>query len=161
MTCGRKVWREEVAGGIISGFRLLAAAGQDCPSVPDSLAAHQRRFGRPPRWLAADRGVYSAANEAAARQAGVKHIFIPYAGKAPPARMAPERTAWCRRGLRRRAGMEGGISVWRRRVGLDRGREHGEAGCKRWVGWGIVAANLGPMAHTLAARSAQQAARAA
>jgi len=63
---GRKVWLEEVEGGLISGYRVLAEAGQDVPYLPDSLVAHQRRFGRPPRLLAADRGVYSAANEAVA-----------------------------------------------------------------------------------------------
>jgi transposase, IS5 family len=102
---GRKVRLEEVEGGIISGYRILAEAGQDFPYLPDSLVTHQQRFGRPPRLLAADRGVYSAANEAAAQQAGVTRIVIPYAGKAPPTRVAQERTAWFRRGLRFRAGI--------------------------------------------------------
>jgi IS5 family transposase len=54
---GRKVWLEEVEGGLISGYRLLAEAGQDSPSLADSLAGHQRRCGKPPWLLAADRGV--------------------------------------------------------------------------------------------------------
>jgi transposase, IS5 family len=158
---GRKVWLEEVEGGLISGYRILAEAGQDFPYLPDSLVAHQQRFGRPPWLLAADRGVYSAANEAVAQQAGVTRIVIPYAGKAPPARVAQERAAWFRRGFRFRAGIEGRISVLRRRFGLDRCREHGEAGLGRWVGWGIMTANLAKIAHTLAGRSALPRARAA
>jgi IS5 family transposase len=158
---GRKVWLEEVEGGILSGYRLLAEAGQDFPSLPASLIAHQRRFGRPPRLLAADRGVYSAATEAMAPQAQITHGVIPYAGKPPPARVAYERTAWFRRGLRFRAGLEGRISVRRRRFGLDRCRDHGEAGLERWVGWGVVTANLATIAHIWAGRSAQRAARAA
>jgi transposase, IS5 family len=158
---GRKVWLEEVEGGLISGYRILAEAGQDFPYLPASLAVHQQRFGRPPRLLAADRGVYSAANEATAQQARVKRIVIPYAGKPPPARVAQERTAWFRRGLRFRAGIEGRISVLRRRFGLDRCRDHGEAGLGRWVGWGIVTANLVTIAHTLARRSAPSMAKAA
>jgi IS5 family transposase len=150
---GRKGWVEDVAGGLISGYRLLAEAGQDFPDLPDSLAAHQQRFGRPPGLLAADRGGYSATNEAVAQQAGGTRIVIPYAGKAPPARVAPERAAWFRRGLRFRAGIEGRISGLRRRFGLDRSREHGEAGLGRWVGWGIVTANLGTIAPTMAGRS--------
>jgi transposase, IS5 family len=158
---GRKVWLEEVEGGIISGYRILAEAGQDFPYLPESLGAHQQRFGRPPRLLAADRGVYAAANEAMAQQAGVKHVVIPYAGKPPPARAAYERTAWFRRGCRFRAGIEGRISVLRRRGSLARCRDHGEAGLGRWVGWGIVTANLVTIAHTLAGRLAHRVAQAA
>jgi transposase, IS5 family len=158
---GRKVWLEEVEGGIISGYRILAEAGQDFPYLPDSLAAHQQRFGKPPWLLAADRGVYSAANEAVAHQVRINRVVIPYAGKPPPARVAQERTAWFRRGLRFRAGIEGRISVLRRRGGLDRCRDHGEAGLGRWVGWGIVTANLVKIAHTLVGRLAPHVAKAA
>jgi hypothetical protein len=56
--------------------------------------------------------------------------------------VAHERAAWFRRGFRFRAGIEGRISVLRRRFGLDRCRDHGEAGLGRWVGWGIVTASL-------------------
>ena len=152
---GRKVWLAEVEGGLISGYRLLTEAGQDFPYLTGSLVAHQRQFGKPPWLVAADRGAYSAANEAMAHQARVRRVVIPYAGKAPPARIAYERAAWFRRGLRFRAGIEGRISVLRRRFELDRCRDHGEAGLGRWVGWGIVTANLVKIAHTLAGRSAR------
>lgn len=158
---GRKVWLEEVEGGILSGYRILAEAGQDFPYLPDRLVAHQRRFGRPPRLLAADRGVYSAAHEAMAHQARITRVVIPYAGKPPPARVADERTAWFRRGCRCRAGIEGRLSVLRRRFGLDRCRDPGDAGFRRWVGGGIVTANLATIAHTLVGRSVQRAARVA
>jgi transposase, IS5 family len=158
---GRKVWLEAVEGGLISGDRLLTEAGQDSPYLPESLVAHQQRVGRPPRLLAADRGVYSAANEAVAHQARVTRIVIPYAGKAPSSRVAQERTAWFRRGLRFRTGIEGRISVLRRRGALDRCRNHGEAGLGRWVGWGIVTANLMKIAHTPAGRLAHHPAKAA
>ena len=158
---GRKVWLEEVEGGLISGYRILTEAGQDFPYLPDSLVAHQQRFGHPPRLLAADRGVYSAANEAIAQQARVKRIVIPYAGKPPPTRIAQERTAWFRRGWRFRAGIEGRISVLRRRFGLGRCQAHGEAGLGRWVGWGILTANLVTIGHRVADRSTRSTRRAA
>jgi hypothetical protein len=152
---------EAVEGGLLSGYRILAAAGQDFPYVPDSLVAHEQRFGRPPRWLATDRGVYSAANEAKAPQARVRRLVIPYAGKAPPARVAQERSAWFRRALRFRAGLEGRISILSRRCGLDRCGDHGEAGLGRWVDWGIVTANLITMARTVTGQSARRIHRAA
>jgi hypothetical protein len=52
---GHMAWLEGVEGGILSGYRIPPEAGQDFPFVPDSLMAHQRRFGRPPRLQAADR----------------------------------------------------------------------------------------------------------
>mgnify|MGYP001353041627 CR=1 FL=1 len=53
---GRKLWLEEVEGGIISGYRLLEEPGQDDPYLAQSLTDHQRRFGHPPWLLAGDRG---------------------------------------------------------------------------------------------------------
>jgi hypothetical protein len=49
--------RRLVAGGLLSGSRILAEAGPDFPSRPDRRAAQAQRVGRPPQWLAADRGV--------------------------------------------------------------------------------------------------------
>ena len=157
---GRKLWLEEVEGGIIAGWRLLEAPGQDAPQLGPSLTAHRQRFGKPPRLLTADRGVFSPRNEAQAERAGVRRVAIPAAGRASgtPERSRKERQGWFRRGLRFRAGIEGRISVLQRCYGLDRCRDHGERGMGRWVGWGIVAANLERIARTVAARAQAQAA---
>jgi transposase, IS5 family len=149
---GRKVWLGEVEGGLITHYRLVADLGLDAPYLMPTLAGHVVRFGKPPHLVAGDRGVYSADNEQQAQQLGVKRVVIPYAGRASPPRVAQERSAWFRRGFRFRAGIEGRISVLRRRFGLDRCLAHGEAGLGRWVGWGILTANLTPIAHTLATR---------
>jgi IS5 family transposase len=53
---GRKVLLDEVAGGMISGYRLLAEPGSDAPSLKASRENHPERFGRAPRLLAGDRG---------------------------------------------------------------------------------------------------------
>jgi transposase, IS5 family len=157
---GRKLWLEEVDGGIVSGWRLLEAPGQDTPQLVPSLAAHRQRFGKPPRLLTADRGVFSPRNEAQAERAGVRRVAIPAAGRASgtPERSRMERQRWFRRGLRFRAGIEGRISVLQRCYGLDRCRDQGERGLGRWVGWGIVAANLERIARTVAAREPAHAA---
>jgi transposase, IS5 family len=152
---GRKLWLEEVDGGIVSGWRLLDHAGQDAAHLGPSLEAHRARFGRPPWLVAADRGVFSPHNEAQAYQFGVSRVAIPATGRRrPPERARTEKQRWFRRGLRFRAGIEGRISVLQRCSGLDRCRDHGEAGLGRWVGWGIVSANLTRIARTLVARAA-------
>src|SRR6266852_1735763 len=139
---GRKVLLDEVEGGIISGYRLLPEPGSDAPYLKASLENHQERFGKAPHLLAGDRSFYSPTNEALAKQMGVKRVAIPYAGKAPPERVKEEKQRWFRTGYRFRAGIEGRISVAKRRFGLDCCRDHGEAGMGRWVGWGVVTANL-------------------
>ncbi len=157
---GRKLWLDEVDGGIISRYVVLDHPGQDQPYLAGSLAAHQARFGHPPWLVAGDRGVYSAPNERLAEQAGVQRIVLPATGKPSAERREQERTGWWRRGFRFRAGIEGRISVLRRGFQLDRCRDQGEAGMGRWVGWGILAHNLAKIAATVAHRSARQGAQA-
>ena len=148
---GRKLWLEEVDGGIVSGWRVLDQAGPDAAYLAPSLAAHQARFGRPPWLVAGDRSVFSCANEAHAKQIGVARVVLAASGRANNAeRIKMAKQGWFRRGFRFRAGIEGRISVLQRCYGLDRCRDHGEAGLERWIGWGLVTANLTRMARTLA-----------
>src|SRR5262249_41139750 len=68
---GRKVRLDEVEGGIVTGYQVLAVGGgTDQPYLADALEAHRRHFGRAPDLLAADRGLSSPDNERLARQAG-------------------------------------------------------------------------------------------
>ena len=151
---GRKLWLDEVDGGIVSRYSLLDQPGQDQPYLAGSLAGHEERFGHPPWLLAGDRGVYSVAHERLAEQAGVQRIVLPATGKPSAERRQQERTGWWRRGFRFRAGIEGRISVLRRTFGLDRCRDHGEAGMGRWVGWAVLAHNLAKIAQTVTRRAA-------
>jgi transposase, IS5 family len=151
---GRKVWLEEVEGGIISGYRLLEEAGPEHACLKGSLERHREQFGQAPWLLAGDRGVSSPENERLAREMGVKRVALPYTGKAPPERVKQERQRWFVRGYRFRAGIEGRISVLHRRFGLDRCLDRGEAGMGRWVGWAIVTSNLLQIARRQAARQA-------
>ncbi len=155
---GRKLWLEEVDGGIVSGWRLLDQPGQDTAYLMPSVAAHQERFGQPPWLVAADRGVFSPANERQAKAVGVRQMVLPAAGKITPEQAHTEKQRWFRRGFRFRAGIEGRISVLQRCYGLGRCRDHGEEGMGRWIGWGIVAGNLERIARTMTARQQAQAA---
>lgn len=126
---GRKPRLGEVEGGIITGFAMLPqGGGQDQPYPPEALADHKRRFGRPPRLLATDRGMASAENERLARQAGVRHVALPHVGKVPPERRAEERGLRFRERYRFRAGTEFRIHVLKRDYGLRRCRYRGERG---------------------------------
>ena len=49
---GRKILIDEVDGGIISRYEILAHSGSERSELPESLGAHQERFGRLSCWLA-------------------------------------------------------------------------------------------------------------
>jgi transposase, IS5 family len=152
---GRKLVLDEVEGGIISRYEILKnGGGQDYPYLKASLEGHQQRFGKPPDLLAGDRGLYTPDNEQLAKDFGVKRVVLPKTGRVSPERREHERQGWFRRGFRFRAGVEGRISVLKRCQGLDVCLNHGEDGFGRWVGWGIVTANLLRIARTQVARQA-------
>jgi transposase, IS5 family len=149
---GRKVWLEEVEGGIVTGYRILEGNPSDEKQLQPTLENHLRLFGRPPWLVATDRGVYSAANEEAARSLGVKRVGLPKKGAKTEERQRYERQGWFRRAKRFRAGIEGRISVMKRRGYLGRCRDKGEEGFGRWIGWGVLSSNLNAIARAEAAR---------
>ena len=152
---------DEVDGGIVSHFAILDDVGLEHPHFVASLDAHQERFGHPPELVAGDRGLYSPENEARARDRGVKRIVLPQTGRLSKERQQHERQRWFRRGFRCRAGAGGRIHVLKRDDGLERCRDHGEAGFGRGVCWGIVAHHLAQIARAQAARASRPKRRAA
>ena len=108
---GRKVVLDEVDGGIISRYEVLAESGSERSQLPESLLAHQEHFGRAPDLLAGDRGLYSSENEKEAQEAGVKRVVFPKSGRLSEERQRHEKQGWFKRGFRFRAGIEGRISV--------------------------------------------------
>ena len=149
---GRKVWLSEVDGGIVSGFWILEGNAGDEAQLKPALDDHLRLFGKPPELVAADRNVHSKENEGLAKEMGVKKVCLPKAGKKGAEREEYERQRWFKRARKFRAGIEGRISVMKRREHLGRCRDKGEEGFGRWVGWGVLTTNLGTIAQTLAAR---------
>ena len=149
---GRKVWLCEAEGGIVSGYWVLEGNAGDEAQLRPALEDHIRLFGKPPELVAADRNVHSKENELVAKEMGVKKVCLPKAGKKSAEREEYERQGWFKRARRFRAGIEGRISVMKRREHLGRCRDKGEEGFGRWVGWGVLTANLDTIAQTLAAR---------
>jgi IS5 family transposase len=149
---GRKVRLDEVEGGIVSHYEVLAGNPADSGQVAPALDAHIAQFGHPPDLFAGDRGFHSAEAERVAEAKGVRRVALPKPGAKSAERRAHEGQGWFRRARRFRAGVEGRISALKRRGFLGRCRDRGEAGFERWVGWGILTHNLATTARTLAAR---------
>jgi transposase, IS5 family len=83
---------------------------------------------------------------------GVRRVALPKKGAKNEERQRHERQGWFRRARRFRAGIEGRISVMKRRGQLGRCRDKGEEGFGRWIGWGILTSNLHTIARAEAAR---------
>jgi IS5 family transposase len=149
---GRKLWLAEADGGIVTDVQVLDGNPPDAPHVAPTLDRHTRQFGRPPGLLAGDRGCSTAAVRRDAATAGVRRVALPHTGPPTAASRARERERWFRRGYRWRAGIEGRIGVLQRAYGLDRCPDHGAAGLERWVGLGVLTANLVTIARATAAR---------
>ena len=147
---GHKVNFAEVEHGLISDWHVVRLGNPlDEQMLPPLLRQHRRRFGHVPKVLAGDRGVFSPANEKLARRMGVKEIVLPQRGHCTAKRRAHEKQTWFKKGHRFRNGIEGRISVVKRTVQLRRCAYRGLDGFERWVGWGILVANLVVIARTL------------
>ena len=81
---------------------------------------HLRQFDKPPELVVADRNVHSKDNERLAKGFGVKKVCLPKAGKKSALREEYEGQGWYKRARRFRAGIEGRISVMKRREYLGR-----------------------------------------
>jgi IS5 family transposase len=150
---GRHLVLDEVEGGIVTGYRILPAGEGERHELERAVAHHRAVFGHPPHLVAADRGFHVPGQDSAFQQAGVKHVAVPWKGKAAPERRALEHSRTWRRHYRWRAGIEGRIHSLRRDFGLKRCRDHGEVGMERSVGWGILASNLRQIGQTCAKRA--------
>jgi IS5 family transposase len=149
---GHKVWLDEIEGGIVTNYQVLEGNPPDRDRWQPTLEHHVQQFGKPPNQASADRGVYSPDNEAYATEIGVKRVILPKPGRKSATRRQHEQQRWFKRGRRFHAGVEGRISVLKRKHGLGRCLYHGEDGFERWVGWGVIAGNLAVMGTALAAR---------
>src|SRR5437764_955801 len=145
---GRLVTLDEVEGGLVTRYEILEHPEEHGQAI-DAVTHHREVFARPPRLVAADRGVHSADTEEKLKAAGVKQVAIPAVGKASEERKALERTPRFRRGYRWRAGIEGRIASLRRDYGWRICRYHGQDGMERWLGLGVIASNLRHIAQTI------------
>jgi IS5 family transposase len=139
---GKLVQVQEAENQIITHYEMYDKRPSDQHLLLPAVEAHQRKFGRAPRLIAADAGYYSHANEEGAHALGVKHVSIPNRSTRSEARRQLEKQPWFKQGQKWRTGCEGRISVVKRRHGLERCRYRGGDGMKRWVGLGVIADNL-------------------
>jgi len=139
---GNLVKLQEAENQIITHYEVFDKRPSDRHLLLPAVETHRRQFGRVPRWVAADAGFYSRANEQGAQALRVKYVSIPNRSTRSEERRRWEKQRWFKRAQAWRTGCEGRISVIKRRHGLARCRYHGIQGMRRWVGLGVIANNL-------------------
>lgn len=139
---GKMVKVQEVEQQIVTHYEVYDQRPSDTDLLIPAIEVHEQQFGKPPRLVAADAGFFSAHNEAAAHERGVKRVAIPNLGTKSAERKKLQKKRWFRNAQKWRTGCEGRISLLKRRHGLNRCRYKGSAGIKRWVGLGVIADNL-------------------
>jgi IS5 family transposase len=139
---GRLVRIDEVENGLVSNYFVAPGNLGDQQQWMPALQAHLELFGQAPRLAAADRGFFSAANEEAAHQLGIKQVVLPACGRLSRSRALRQKQRWFRRGQAWRAGIEARLGTLKHRFGMQRAYYKGEIGFERHVGWCIIAHNL-------------------
>jgi IS5 family transposase len=152
---GKLVKVQEAENQIIIDYAVYDRRPSDSELVIPALDAHQKQLGRPPRLVAGDAAFYSARNEAAAHHRGVRRVCIPNRSTKSADRKREQKKRWFKEGQRWRTGCEGRMSALKRRHGLRRCTYKGDAGMKRWVGFGVIADNLHHIGTVLAERKTQ------
>jgi IS5 family transposase len=149
---GKMVKIQEGENQIITDYAVYEKRPSDSELVIAALDAHEKKLGCIPRLVAGDAAFYSAKNEAAAHDRGVKRVCIPSRSTKSADRKREQKKRWFKQGQKWRTGCEGRISVLKRRHGLRRCLYRGDAGMKRWVGLGVIADNLTHIGTVLAER---------
>jgi IS5 family transposase len=139
---GKMVKIQEAENQLIVDYEVFAERPVDSDLLVDAVKTHHQALGRTPQLVAADAAFYSAPNERALEQEGVKRIAIPSRATKSRARREKQKERWFKNGQRWRTGSEGRISVLKRRHGLNRSRYSGQDGIEKWVGLGVIADNL-------------------
>ena len=148
---GKLIKVQEAEKQIITHYEVYEERPNDSTLLIPALEAHVVQLGHLPRLVTADAAFFSADNEAAALEKGVKRVAIPHRSTKSAERKQLQKKRWFRTAQKWRTGSEGRISLLKRRHGLNRCRYKGQAGMQRWVGLGVIGDNLINMGRVLAA----------
>ena len=149
---GKMVKIQEAKNQIITDYEVYEKVAERLSPVDSGHRGARGATGCVPRLVAGDAAFYSASNEQAAHEKGVKRVCIPNRNTKSAERKREQKKRWFRNGQKWRTGGEGRISVVKRRHGLNRCRDKGDRGMRRWVGLGVIADNLINLGRVLARR---------
>jgi hypothetical protein len=130
------------SSGVIVHYHIYTGHPNDSTELLPILPQTKTILGTMPKELATDRGYYSAENMVKLGKAGLARIGIPKRGRLSKAEKIHQRKTWFRQLQRFRCGIEGSISMLKRKFGLRRVLGKGSAATAVWTGLAIFAYNL-------------------
>lgn len=139
---GKMIKIQEAENQIVTHYEVYDKRPSDSDLLTPSIEKHREIFSDAPHVVAADAGFFSAANEAKAKELGVKRVSIPSRCTKSEKRKQEQKSRWFKKAQKWRTGCEGRISLLKRRHRLNRSLYKGQDGMKRWVGLGVIADNL-------------------
>ncbi|MBN4055039.1 ISNCY family transposase, partial [Acidimicrobium ferrooxidans] len=139
---GRKLALSDTPSGIITFYEVLEGNPNDSGQLIKALDQHKRIFGFVPTEFSADRGYYSAKNIEHCKANGIEVISVPKPGYLSKSQKELQRDKRFKAAQKRRAGIEGKISVLKRGRGLTRCMWRTDASFQLFVGLGIITQNL-------------------
>lgn len=145
---GKVLEIQQSDGKIITHWNIHDSNISDSDRFIPAVENHIQTFGKPPNLAAGDRGYASAENERLTTELGVKRVCLPKRGKKSKERAGYEKQRWFKAGHRFRAGIEGTISVLKRKHGFGRCLNRANNAFERWIGWGIISYNLAVIANS-------------
>jgi len=143
---GYKALLTETEQRLITHYEVHVGNPSDSELLAPAFAHHIHVVGRVPRVVATDRGFGTRVNEALLQKHGVHTISVPSLGRLRRERRAYERQRWFKRQQRWRSGQEATISLGSRKYGWRQSRLLGRDGADLWLGFGVLAYNLGRLA---------------
>jgi len=138
---GHKVLVMEDAVGFICHWKVLPIGVNEREILIAEVRILQERLHNRIRRASFDRGFHSPENQLALAQI-VPHPCLPKPGSLQAAEQAVAATVEFRQSRRQHSGIESAIGALRSGNGLDRCRDHSQAGYARYVGLGVLGRNV-------------------
>jgi transposase, IS5 family len=126
---GKMVKIQEAENQIITSYEVYEKRLSDSALLIPAIESHEEQLGRVPRLVAGDAAFYSPGNEKTAHEKGVKRVCVPNRNTKSAERKREQKKRWFREGQKWRPGLEGRISVVKRRHGLNRSGTRAIAAC--------------------------------
>jgi len=128
--------------GLILDYDVKTGNPPDAEQLAPAIKRVQKRLGRVPDKVAADRGYGESSVDTELVELGVETVAIPRKGKPGKARQDLEHSPDFRDLVKWRTGCEGRISHLKRSYGWDRTMIDTTEGARIWVGHGVLTHNL-------------------
>jgi IS5 family transposase len=139
---GRTLQLVQDSSGIMLHYEIHQGNPSDRTELLSLVRKTKANLGVKPTALSTDRGYYSKENVAALSRRGIKRVGIPKVGRLSRKEKRRQQSRWFRQLQRFRCGIEGSISMLKRKFGLGRVLAKGSRATAVWTGLAIFSYNL-------------------